>query len=440
MRNLFFLISCPLLTLGFSWFWNTKKEMEECALFLAPSLIPGVQRGIFAGKNYQSKEVVDITSTVAIPSEFIQKLQLFNYAISSNDPDYSMSVFGSGMLYNHHKSKPNIEYQWMTTPMKNDKILHNIYSHPYTKFPDLRYVTNTEVQLGQELYANYGNDGWFENRDLKLDPSSSSSSSPPNRYSLEQLHESGHCLSNIYLNISSIPLAGRGVFSHRNYQIGDLVTISPALILPKHSLEFHSLETSLIYNYCLVSPGSDVALLPIGLAGLINHGGESLSNVKIDWFDWETRNQKRQQHSKAPTDSLSELERARSASLDLQYIATREIHRGDELLLSYGEDWERAWVSYFEQIEKWDARPRKELEIILKPQFRHAIAVPASLFPAHFYGEKCIGVDCDEEQVKASMASPEKTLVSRGNPFSQADVERALIYFSKTLSAPESSD
>jgi hypothetical protein len=439
MRNFLFLISCPVLVFGFTWFWSTKKEPEECALFLAPSLIPGVQRGIFAGKNYHSKEIVEISPTVAVPSQFIQKLQLFNYAFSSNDPDYSMSVFGSGMLYNHHKTKSNIEYQWNTTPMKNHKILHNIYSKSYSMFPDLRYVANKEIQVGQELYTNYGNDDWFEHREMKVteDTSASISSStssppPPPHYSLEQLHQSGHCLSNLYLNTSSIPLAGRGVFSHRNYQIGDLVTISPVLILPKHSLEFDSLETSLLYNYCLLSPGSDVAILPIGLGGMINHGGDTLSNVKIDWFHWKTKNHKEEE------EPIQKLERSRSASLDVQYIATKEIRVGDELLMSYGDDWEREWLKYFKQIETWETKnnfSRNDLEIILKPQFRHAITAPSSFFPPHFYAAgKCLGLDCSDEKVKEMMTSPQRTLNSRGNPISQASAERALEYFSRSQS------
>ncbi len=62
-----------------------------------------------------------------------------------------------------------------------------------------------------------------------------------------------------------------------------LRNISPVLIIPKHMLD-KTASTSVLMNYCMISDKntSDVALLAIGLGGIMNHGGAD-ANVQIKW-------------------------------------------------------------------------------------------------------------------------------------------------------------
>jgi hypothetical protein len=436
------LLTFPLLATAtsFSWLWKPKKILEPCDLYLAPSLLPGGHRGIFAGRTFSKSEIIEIDPTLVIPTDLIRDLQFFNYAFSANDFDHSMSVFGVGMLFNHAPASPatspavipatyhhqNIDYQWNSVPISNPKLIHNIYSQPHTQYTDLTYLTITDVQIGQELYANYGRDDWFVNR--KIEPSQISSSSSPQHHTLEHLQQTGHCLTHLSLNISTIPLAGRGVFTKRSYQIGERITISPVLIFPKHRLELETLDSSVLYNYCLISPGSDVAMLPIGLGAMMNHGGEKLSNVRIDWYDWDITSKKRREQM-----TPQELERSPFAPLDIQYIATRDISRGEELFLSYGLDWEIAWWKYFKQLQKWNERKvignLTRTSLSLKPQFRQAITVPQHLFPSSFYSNQCVGVDCE--------ISSKKKMSSKGNPLTLSLIENAEKYFFSIISKSE---
>lgn len=48
---------------------------EDCQFYLAPSLIPGASRGIFAGVNF-SKGLVELSSTLIVDSDVIENTQV----------------------------------------------------------------------------------------------------------------------------------------------------------------------------------------------------------------------------------------------------------------------------------------------------------------------------------------------------------------------------
>jgi hypothetical protein len=54
-------------------------NVEECELFLAPSLTPGLGRGVFAGSFVPSGNIVEDSITLKIPSDDLPIWQMDNY-------------------------------------------------------------------------------------------------------------------------------------------------------------------------------------------------------------------------------------------------------------------------------------------------------------------------------------------------------------------------
>ena len=73
--------------------------------------------------------------------------------------------------------------------------------------------------------------------------------------------------------------------------------------------------------------------------------------------------------------SLLELSLKEAAQLDLQYTATRDIEAGEEILYSYGEEWQDAWSEYSAEISEWSEKVFKQTEV---RELRVAAAATAS--------------------------------------------------------------
>lgn len=84
-----------------------------CALYLAPSALPGHGRAIVAGKFIAEGQAVDRAVTLAIKYDDVKDTQLNNYVFGTNEDGITMTEFGVGMLYNHNKS-PGIHHNWDT--------------------------------------------------------------------------------------------------------------------------------------------------------------------------------------------------------------------------------------------------------------------------------------------------------------------------------------
>ena len=254
------------------------------------------------------------------------------------------------------------------------------------------------IPAGSEIYVNYGDD-WFEERGItELFDLPVNAMIPLS----ELQHGQAQCVSHVYVNQSEIPMAGKGLFSKVGYGKGDTVYISPVAILPKQLIRKND-DTNMLINYCISTEGSDAALLPIGLTGMLNHGGSTKSNVRMEWYTAEGQESRLEM-------SIQELEALPFAPLDLRYVATRPIRQGEELLLDYGAVWSRKWLEHLDRLLEWNgdiewtAEKRENLEnpsISFMPQFREVIGAPARLFPPHFQSD-CVG----SEVVCAEYISP----------------------------------
>jgi hypothetical protein len=233
------------------------------------------------------------------------------------------------------------------------------------------------VSPGEEIFIYYSS-SWFADRELKERVDSDPGF---NSYGMEKLQDVGQCLTKLNLSLSDIPSIGKGVFATTLIRKGELVQVTPVLIIPKHEAEMMSDIDSVLLNYCISSPGSDLAILPLALAAMCNHGGNS-SNAAIEWFFWD--DDSRSLLDKDPQTLLEEY----AGKLYLGYRATRDIQEGDEVVIDYGESWWQDWEEFS------DRRATFALFEDEFPLFRRAIDAPVGLFPDHWMVD-CIGFGAD---------------------------------------------
>jgi hypothetical protein len=412
MRNIaIFIFVC---TVSFVW-------SGECSLYLAPSLLRNAGYGVFTGHAYDENITIEKGPAVLFGEDLFSNTQLENYLYSSHDARYAVAVFGAGMMFNHLE-EPNLNHDWNGEP--HDVQAVNI--RPFGTYSFKNYSSNRDIAAGEELFASYGKSTWFSDRGI---PYNSSVTADGRRYSITELQERGHCLSDVHISTSTVPLAGRGLFSSRGFATGELVTISPVLMLPKHVIQREA-SSSLLLNYVMSREESDVAVLPMGRVAYCNHapnpdhrqdgrwGGPNLaakwvSNIQGNVLD---------------NSSLSDAERAvavAASPLLLGYFATSDISPGEELFLSYGAHWEAEWRRHLELVEHWlsthcnsphenatSISARDHCRVSRAPQFREPMQAPDGLFPAAWMDTPCLGPTCGKERRQRTLFTQGQTAQS----------------------------
>eukprot|EP00804_Cyclotella_cryptica_P030083 CCRYP_020715-RA/>CCRYP_020715-RA protein AED:0.33 eAED:0.33 QI:0/0.66/0.5/1/0.66/0.5/4/413/753 len=188
--------------------------------------------------------------------------------------------------------------------------------------------------------------------------------------SLEYLKEHGRCVDNIVPGNSTIPHAGRGAFATRFIPRGSLVAPAPLVhITDKSALIMYNetrdrngkliknekeiLTTQIIRNYMFGHPNSSVVLFPYSHhVAYINHHSTEF-NARLQWAknfsfhneDWLYKD-------------VTFLDQQWRAGLMLEFIATRDIKEGEEILIDYGKDWQNAWDTHVKQWTQVD--PEKD--------------------------------------------------------------------------------
>ena len=183
--------------------------------------------------------------------------------------------------------------------------------------------------------------------------------------SLEWLETNGRCMDNIYPAKSTIHQAGRGAFASRFISRGGLVAPGPLLHIPNMtSMNMYSVNletglpgepimTQLITNYCFAHSESTLLLCPYtSPSAYINHNSDQ-ANVRIEWADESTPN-----HNPFWLDEgVAFLKSMAHVGLSINFVATRDIHPGEEVFLDYGDEWQRAWE---EHVRTWRPPPGSE--------------------------------------------------------------------------------
>jgi hypothetical protein len=353
---------------------------EECKIYLAPNKY-GYGRGVYAGVNtllndypiaysptllVRSNHLWDtgrITSTLSnslthspthSPTYSLTRLLTYllthsglnNYVFGSEDERYSMVAFGPSLLMNHRNNNTATEHYW-----DEDDIPSASQStiEPYSTYSTISFKALRNVEVGEEITTTYGDQEWFTSRGIPevsaiVDQNVESSSSSSSSYLLDELKSIGKCLSDVYIAPSTIAMAGKGVYASRNFDIGEIVSISPVLLISKDKLAA-TVKDSVLINYCYAHPDSDIFILPLHLTALINHHYHS--NVNVSWYNnkiWkEAMNTGHIDVESTPVEYIVDLS---FAALDVQYIATRPIADIEEIFLNYSEVWINTWAEY----------------------------------------------------------------------------------------------
>jgi len=178
--------------------------------------------------------------------------------------------------------------------------------------------------------------------------------------SIEWLQQYGKCQDHIKPGISTIPNAGRGAFASRDLPQGSIVGYAPLIHIGEAGndlLQFtYSSPTTnqkytkpeLVINYSFSHPNSTLILTPYG-AGVnyINHAsGGRKPNVRVQWPKEESIAHKPEwlkENVRYLRDTTGKI------GLSFDYVALRDIAKGEELFMDYGAEWEAAWNQHVSQ-------------------------------------------------------------------------------------------
>ena len=255
------------------------------------------------------------------------------------------------------------------------------------------------------------------------------------------------------LSTLSLICAGKGLFAKKDFRKGDLVVVSPVLLLPKDRIESISNSNTVLMNYCIASPASSTVMFPFAWGAVANHAPPQRANLEVELFWWN----KAEESEKIST-PLSELSSRLSAQLDLGYRATRDIMRGEEMLYNYGDEWQAEWIAYLARVSEWSERINKNAEIqdlqravgdinvghssysdfmtddadTSMPQFRHFVGGQDHLFLASW-----IDIDVDAGTL---FSSDMKRDLGSTTPLNEAEIhqEASVVLGTSDASSPSS--
>eukprot|EP01032_Pedospumella_encystans_P029542 gene29542-33358_t len=379
-----------------------------CSKYLIPSALPNAGRGIVAGIQFRSCDEIESNPTIPIPKELTQQTQLTHYVYGTGDDRFDMLMIGAGSIYNHYDPR-TVFYTWKDEG-PSDPAASLL---PFTDYTKTIFHSVSNIQAGEEMLNHYG-DHWFNRFDIAHDIESNDQSdhSPVHRFSLNDLKNFGHCISDTFVSPSPISNAGSGLVAGRNYVVGEIVAVSPVLLLPKYLVDQHT-EESVLQNYCITVPTVDLVLLPISTGAMINHKASAMANVRMEWFDWspavEALKTKYPLFAKSQANntllrlsdklamSAEDLSTMPFAQLDIAYRATRPIAAGEEVLMDYGPAWESKWRQYIARMQAWKVKSSAKEQTQEFPLFREYIEAPGGMFPRHWTSTEMQQCSAEEE-------------------------------------------
>ena len=382
---------------------------SACSKYLIPSALPNAGRGIVAGIQFWSGDEIESNPTLSIPKELTKQTQLTHYVYGTGDDRFDMLMIGAGSIYNHYDPR-TVFYTWKDEG-PSDQAASLL---PFTDYTKTIFHSVSNIQTGEEMLNHYG-DHWFNRFDIPHDIESNDQSdhSLVHRFSLIDLQNFGHCISDTFVSPSPIPNAGSGLIAGRNYVVGDIVAVSPVLLLPKYLVDQHT-EESVLQNYCITVFTVDFVLLPISTGAMINHKASPMANVRMEWFDWnpavEALKTKYPLFAKSQanntllrlSDKLAmraeELSTMPFAPLDIAYRATRPIAAGEEILMDYGPAWESKWRQYIARMQAWKVKGNAKEQTQEFPLFREYIEAPEGMFPSHWTSTQMQQCSAEEEE------------------------------------------
>lgn len=172
-----------------------------------------------------------------------------------------------------------------------------------------------------------------------------------NKRTVEWIETNGVCVDNIVAAKSTIPQAGKGAFASRAIAKGANIVTTPVITMTLNQLKLREVVIGSdwneyvvhggfqqILNYCYGHEESTLVFFPAAPAvNFINHGSKENANAEIRW---STSPYHKSEWLDSP---LDEMKTKTKSGLMFDIVATKDIQRGDEILLYYGESWEESW-------------------------------------------------------------------------------------------------
>ena len=181
------------------------------------------------------------------------------------------------------------------------------------------------------------------------------------KHSVEWLEEHGYCQDHMYPQRSTLPHAGYGAFASRKLPKGTIVGYAPLIHTGIHGWKLYTIEYNhdpkpkdqtteskyskpdLIINYSFGHPNTTVLLTPYGaMVNYINHSPDA-ANVRVQWPKQDLVAHKHEFLQRDPNQLRDTIEKI---GLSFEYVATRDIERGEEILMNYGKEWQEAWEEH----------------------------------------------------------------------------------------------
>lgn len=112
-----------------------------------------------------------------------------------------------------------------------------------------------------------------------------------------------------------------------------------------------------LVNYCWGHPATTLLLCPYGVvSSLVNHAPGEKANVQVVW------SQKTTTHAEWWDMPIDKWAYDNGSGLSFEYIASRDIAAGEEVLIDYGAAWQAAWDAYPHQ-DHWYLKDELNLDI-----------------------------------------------------------------------------
>ena len=330
--------------------------MDACSSVMALSSIPDAGWGIFrlrhllAGKAVSEGDlVVPVPDVTTLQYEAIRHL-LHNYMwgadVAGGQHEGQMvhaMPAGIGVLSNNgHEGR-----HWNVVPKPGSQIDQaggvtrtiSPGAGAFSRYHNFTFFAHRDIRAGDEVLVDYGS-AW------EAEPRKIPEMTKPFR-PVQWLKENGICLDHIRPGLSNLPHAGRGAFATRDLAQGTIV--APVPLVPIHgrvgvTLGNNRSSEQLLKNYCLGHKNSSVLFFPFApTVNLINHHSTQ-ANVELRWSQHDSLH-----YGKDLLEQPAAALKSQPYGLLLEFVATRDIQEGDEILLHYGQDWQEAWDRHVQQ-------------------------------------------------------------------------------------------
>ncbi|KAL7510943.1 hypothetical protein ACHAXN_007858 [Cyclotella atomus] len=373
-----------------------------CTTYLAPSSIPNAGLGLYTSVSIPAETQLSSPQVGILlqdpdfhnPSRNDNNANTFNllsnYVWSAtpltygeHEVQHGESVCsGIGMMANCHYGLINVEIdsQWKNRPELDGTDSHSVMFSTHLTLEDVgrgsyswhsnvQYKSLKGLEAGEEMFLSYGPQ-WYNNAEKEF------GGYIPSK---EHYEEADEMLTRFveefgkdnvvayekmirYTQDKRLKTALPDRVEDAEKAIkGQVISTTPVVTLDREHLKlFKEIQRKdgtvrrkhvghqLLLNYCYGHPKSSLIFFPTSPSvSFINHAADrSKANAEIKWSDFSYH---KSEWINAP---LAEIKKLQKTGLLFDIVATKEIERGDEILLYYGQEWEEKWTSH---IANWES-------------------------------------------------------------------------------------